>query len=100
MVVPAAPQPHPRPADSVSDRAAVDDSRGSEELSPEQAREAAYRFVARYYDYERIEPILRVLEAISPMGDQPVCGKVAWQASVRETLDGASLPELPRPWNS
>jgi hypothetical protein len=71
-------------------------------LSPQQAREVAYRFLARYYDYERIEPILRLLESISWEGPAARGWAVCelWQASVEETLDGAPLPELPPPWES
>lgn len=69
-------------------------------LSPQQAQEVAYRFLARYYDYERIAPIRRLLEAISwkepPAKAWAVCE--LWQVAVDETLDGAPLPELPPPW--
>jgi hypothetical protein len=69
-------------------------------LSPQQAQEVAYRFLARYYDYERIAPILRLLEAISWKGPPAKAWAVCelWQVSVDETLDGAPLPELPPPW--
>jgi hypothetical protein len=71
-------------------------------LSLQQAHEVAYRFLARYYDYERIEPILRLLEAISWKGPAATGWAVSesWKASVQETLDGAPLPELPPPWDS
>jgi hypothetical protein len=71
-------------------------------LSTKQAHEVAYRFLARYYDYERTAPILRLLEAISLKGRAVTAWAVCelWQASVEETLDGAPLPELPPPWES
>jgi hypothetical protein len=72
------------------------------ELSPKQARELAYRFLARYYDFERIAPIRRLLDAISltgPAGDTWAASEL-WAVSVQETLDGAPLPELPPIWES
>jgi hypothetical protein len=72
-------------------------------LSARQAHEAAYRFVARYYDYERSASILRLLEAISSPGDHPNPEDetwVPWRQCIQETLDGAPLPELPSPWGS
>ena len=75
-------------------------------LSSEQAHETAYRFVARYYDYERSVPILRLLEAIAWVADHPDSDHpdsdeeswAPWKRCVQETLDGAPLPELPPPW--
>jgi hypothetical protein len=69
-------------------------------LSPKQAHEVAYRFLARYYDYERVTPVLRLLEAISWDGwaAKVSAASELWRASVEETLEGASLPELPPPW--
>jgi hypothetical protein len=69
-------------------------------LSPQQAHEAAYRLVARYYEYERTAPIRRLLEAISLNGPAATTWAVCelWQGCVDETLDGAPLPELPPPW--
>ena len=75
-------------------------------LTSQQAHEAAYRMVARYYDYERIVPIRRLLEAISWTDDRPDPNGGAWavwavwQACVQDTLDGAPLPPLPPPWDS
>ena len=75
-------------------------------LSPQQAHQAAYRLVARYYEYERIMPILRLLEAISWTDDHSDPGERAWavwavwQDCVQETLDGAPLPQLSPPWDS
>jgi hypothetical protein len=75
---------------------------GGARLSPQEAHEVAYRFLARYYDYERIEPILRLLDAISWTGpaSQEWAVRELWQVSIDETLDGAPLPELPPPWES
>ena len=82
------------------------EARESQKLSSQQAHEAAYRFVARYYDYERIAPIRQLLEAIWCTSDQPASKErtwavwAVWEACVTETLDGAPLPELPPPWNA
>jgi hypothetical protein len=73
----------------------------SQELSSQQAHEAAYRFVARYYDYERIAPLLRMLQDIAWRHDDPDSNREAWaswQVCVQETLDGAPLPDVPPPW--
>lgn len=74
-------------------------------LSARQAHEAAYRFVARYYDYERSTSILRLLEAISSPSDHPSTDDddetwAPWRQCVQETLDGAPLPDLPSPWGT
>lgn len=72
-------------------------------LSTRQAYEATYRFVAQYYDYERIVPILRLLSAISVTSDDPDSNNETWrlwQACVQQTLDAAPLPKLPPPWDS
>ena len=73
------------------------------ELSPREALEAAYRFVARYYDSERCGPILRLLEAISVSLDDPEEegeDLARWRSCVVETLDGSPLPALPPRWDS
>jgi hypothetical protein len=75
---------------------------GQEVLSSDQAREAAYRFVARYYDHERVVPILLLVEAISS-GEHPApseSGRAMWHDCVQATLDGAPLPDLPPPWDA
>jgi hypothetical protein len=70
-------------------------------LSALQAHEVAYRFLARYYDYERIAPIRRLLDAISLTDPASECWAVRelWQISVAETLEGAPLPVLPPAWD-
>jgi hypothetical protein len=71
-------------------------------LTWRQAHEAAYRFVARYYDYQRTRPVLEFLEAISWTGDDPASNGpawAAWEACVQQTLDRAALPVLPSPWD-
>jgi hypothetical protein len=71
-------------------------------ISEEQAREAAYRFVARYYDNERVAPIRRLLGALSLADDHPQAshdGWATWQACIQETVDGAPLPVVPLPWD-
>lgn len=76
--------------------------REGQRLTSRQAHEAAYRFVARYYDYQRTRPVLEFLEAISWTGDNPASNGHAWelwQACVQETLDRAALPDLPSPWD-
>jgi hypothetical protein len=72
------------------------------ELSPKQAREVAYRFLARYYDFERTVPIRRVLEVISTTGSvaDAWAASELWKVSVQETLDGVPLPDLPAPWEA
>ena len=68
-------------------------------LSWQQAYEATYRYIVRYYEHERVKPILRLLE--STAGDVPCSdhgGWAAWEASVRETLGGSPLPDIPQPW--
>ena len=72
-------------------------------LSSQQAREAAYRLVARYYERERTAPILQLLMALSWARDPPNSDEERlspWQACVQETLAGAPLPELPPPWDT
>jgi hypothetical protein len=81
----------------------VDEAGWGQPLSSRQAHEAAYRFVARYYDYQRTVAILRLLEAISWTDDHPDSNGPAWavwQRCVQETLDGAPLPVLPPPWDA
>lgn len=71
-------------------------------LTSRQAHEAAYRFVARYYDYQRTRPVLEFLESISWAGDDPAVNGPAWEAwetCVQQTLDRAALPDLPSPWD-
>ena len=72
-------------------------------LRSDEAYEAAYRFVARYYDYTRTTPILKLLEAFSATTEHPAFSQepsLVWKACVEETLDGAPLPELPPAWDS
>jgi hypothetical protein len=73
------------------------DSRRS--LSWQQAYEATYRYIARYYQHERLKPILRLLESTSGQelhSDRGVW--TMWEACVRETLEGSPLPDIPEPW--
>ena len=68
-------------------------------LSWQQAYEATYRYIFRYYEHERLKPILRLLESTS--GQVPLSDRqpwTVWEACVRETLDGSPLPEVPQPW--
>jgi hypothetical protein len=70
-------------------------------LTERQAYEAAYRFVAQYYDRERIAPFMLMLVAMEPQADQCATNDPAswadWQRCVRETLGGAPLPRLAKP---
>ena len=72
-----------------------------EALTTRQAYEAAYRFVAQYYDRERIEPFLLMLVAMEPVADHALTNDPAswedWQECVRRTLAGEPLPELSPP---
>ena len=71
-----------------------------EALSWQQAYEAAYRYLVRYYHHERVVPILRLLESISE--EKSGSGRGAWtiwEACVRETVAGASFPTIPPPWD-
>ena len=70
-------------------------------LTSEQAFEAAFRFIASYYSYERIVPILHLLDAMSWPDDHPGSNNDAWavwQVCVQRTLDGARRPQPPPPW--
>ena len=68
-------------------------------LSWQQAYEATYRYIARYYEYERLKPILRLLESTSREGPRSNQGAwTMWEACVRDTLEGSPLPEIPPPW--
>ena len=81
----------------------MNDADHADRLSSRQAHEAAYRFVASYYDYERSEAVLHLLEAISSPSDHPHAEQgtwVSWKRCVQETLNGVPLPELPPPWAS
>jgi len=86
-----------------ADASAADESEAAG-LSSKQAREVAYRFLARYYDYERIAPILRLLQTVSWSRERPSAEAWAvselWEVSLEETLADAPLPELPPPWES
>jgi hypothetical protein len=70
-------------------------------LSKEQAFEAAYRFVAQYYDRERIEPFFLMLVSMGWEGTQDMTNDPAtweeWKECVRQTVAGDPLPELTSP---
>ena len=88
-------------SDHKSDRGEANDVRTDhrQDISWLQAHEAAYRYIVHYYNYERVVPILRLVKSIS--GELRAPDDVAWttwQTCVRETLDGAPLPEIPPPW--
>jgi hypothetical protein len=71
-------------------------------LSAEQAHEAAYRFVAGYYDFRRITPVMQLLDALAwsrAHPDSNEAGWPSWHACVVATLEGAPLPNLRAPWD-
>jgi hypothetical protein len=80
-------------------------SRGEETntttLTTEQAYEAAYRFVAQYYERERIVPFMLMLVAMEPEGDiyrtHDPASWAGWMRCVKQTLANAPLPDLPPP---
>jgi hypothetical protein len=75
----------------------------NQSLSSQQAYEAAYRFVSRYYDHERTAAIRRLLESMSLGGgasESDTQARSMWHASVEATLDSAPLPPLPPAWDS
>ena len=81
----------------------TDDDRDSSDpmLSVAQAYESAYRFVAQYYERQRIVPFLLMLVAMRPEDDLYVTNDPAswedWQRCVRQTLAGEAMPELSPP---
>jgi hypothetical protein len=80
----------------------TDQADGGQGLTLQHAYEAAYRLLAHYYDFERTAPLLRLLQTIAWTGGSPGSNAEAWavwQDCVRQTLDGAPLPELPPPWD-
>jgi hypothetical protein len=72
-----------------------------ERLTAAQAYESAYRFVAQYYERERIVPFLLMLTAMEPVSDQYRTNDPAswadWERCIRDTLAGRPLPELSPP---
>lgn len=71
---------------------------GQDTLTTEQAYESAYRFVAQYYERERILPLMLMLTAMRPTSDQYKTNDPAswsdWEQCVRESLSEISFPEL------
>ncbi len=67
-------------------------------LSWPQAYEATYRFIVRYYEHERLKPILRLLQSTYGVPRPERAAWKAWEACVRETLAGSPLPKIPQPW--
>ena len=68
-------------------------------LSEEQAYEAAYRFVAQYYERERIVPLMLMLHAMEPADDPYRTNDPAswadWLRCVDETVRGGPMPQIP-----
>jgi hypothetical protein len=66
-------------------------------LTPEQGYEAAYRFVAQYYERERIVPFMLMLTAMRPTADAVRTNDPAswsdWIHCVDQTLEGNPLPQ-------
>jgi hypothetical protein len=80
------------------------DQPGPPALTPVQAYEAAYRFVAQYYERERIVPFMLMLTAMPPTADRertndPVAWR-DWLNCVNETLAGTRSRNSPPPGNS
>src|ERR1700733_13063668 len=76
------------------------DQPGPPALTPVQAYEAAYRFVAQYYERERIVPFMLMLTAVAPTADRertndPVAWS-DWLNGVKETLAGTRSRNSPR----
>jgi hypothetical protein len=71
---------------------------GDPPLTVEQAYEAAYRFVAQYYERERIVPFMLMLKSMTPTVDQEQTNDPAawhdWLLCVEATLTGSPLPQL------
>ncbi len=72
-----------------------------ERLTREQAYEAAYRFVAQYYERERIVPLMLMLTSMRPTPDGYVTNDPGawsdWERCVQETVSGSPLPEISAP---
>jgi hypothetical protein len=68
-------------------------------LTCQQAYETTYRYLVRYYEHERIMPILRLLQSTSAeVPRSKRAAWAAWKACVRETIEGSPLPDVPQPW--
>jgi hypothetical protein len=69
-------------------------------LTPEQAYEAAYRFIWQYAEREPIEPFQLMLVAMEPVPDPYRTSDPAswsdWERCVSDTLAGSPLPIFPR----
>ena len=70
-------------------------------LTPEQGYEAIYRFVAKYYERERIVMLMLMLTSMRPTPDEYRTNDPAawsdWERCVQETLAGTPLPEVSAP---
>jgi hypothetical protein len=70
-------------------------------LTPEQGYEAIYRFVAQYYERERIVPLVLMLTSMRPTPDEyrtnDPAARSDWERCVQETLAGTPLPEVSAP---
>jgi hypothetical protein len=70
-------------------------------LTPEQSYETAYRFVAQYYERERILPFMLMLTSMRPTSDDARTNDPGswsdWERCVEETLAGSPLPEISAP---
>jgi hypothetical protein len=70
-------------------------------LTPEQGYEAAFRFVAQYYERERIVPLMLMLTSMRPTADDQrtndPAARADWERCIQETLAGSPLPELSAP---
>jgi hypothetical protein len=70
-------------------------------LTPEQGYEAIYRFVAQYYERERIVPLVLMLTSMRPTPDEyrtnDPAARSDWERWVQETFAGTPLPEVSAP---
>ena len=77
------------------------DSAETSLLTVEQAYDAAYRFVAQYYERERIVPFMLMLKSMTPTTDRERANDPAswpdWLHCVEETLAGNPLPQISAP---
>jgi hypothetical protein len=74
---------------------------GDERLTTGQAYEAAYRFVAQYYERERIVPLMLMLTSMRPTSvgyrtSDPGAWS-DWERCVQQTIAGSPLPEVSAP---
>ncbi|HEY5109525.1 MAG TPA: hypothetical protein VII96_07930 [Acidimicrobiales bacterium] len=79
----------------------TDQTKDQRLLTSEQAYEAAFRFVAQYYERERIGPLLSMVTSMRPTDEPPRTGDPAswydWERCVEDTLSHVPLPDQSPP---